>query len=73
MRAVRPGGHVIIGTFAPDGPQSCSGLPVLRHDAASIGTVLGQRFAHVHSRRYEHVTPPGRTHRFQFSLFRREH
>ncbi len=72
-RAVRPGGHVIIGTFAPDGPQSCSGLPVLRHDAASIGAVLGQMFAPVHSRRHDHVTPAGRTQRFQFSLFRREH
>ncbi|MGH6800659.1 MAG: class I SAM-dependent methyltransferase [Methylocella sp.] len=71
-RAVRPGGHVIIGTFAPDGPQSCSGLPVLRHDAASIGAILGQRFALVHSRRHDHVTPAGKTQRFQFSLFRRK-
>ncbi|MGH6810999.1 MAG: class I SAM-dependent methyltransferase [Methylocella sp.] len=72
-RAVRPGGHVIIGTFAPDGPQSCSGLPVLRHDAAFIGAVLGQRFVRVHSRRDDHVTPAGRTQRFQFNLFRRKH
>ena len=71
-RAVRPGGHVIIGTFAPDGPQSCSGLPVLRHDAASIGAVLGQGFVLVHSRRHDHVTPAGRTQRFQFSSFCRE-
>jgi hypothetical protein len=42
---VRPGGHVIIGTFAP------SGLSVLRHDAASIGAVLGDKFALVESRR----------------------
>ena len=35
--AVRPGGHVIIGTFAPDGRERCSGLPVIRHDAGSIG------------------------------------
>lgn len=71
-KAVRTGGHVIIGTFAPDGPERCSGLPVVRHDAASIGVVLGQRFALVHSRRHDHVTPAGRTQRFQFSLFRRE-
>jgi len=72
-KAVRPGGYVIIGTFAPDGPQSCSGLPVLRHDAASIGAVLGEGFELVQSRRHDHVTPAGRTQRFQFSLFRREH
>jgi SAM-dependent methyltransferase len=70
-RAVRPGGHVIIGTFAPDGPQKCSGLPVLRHDAASIGAVLGDKFTLVESRRHDHVTPAGATQKFQFSVFRR--
>ncbi len=69
--AVRPGGHVIIGTFAPDEPGRCSGLSVLRHDAASIGAVLGDKFALVESRREDHVTPAGATQRFQFSLFRR--
>jgi SAM-dependent methyltransferase len=39
--ALRPGGHVIIGTFAPDGPEKCSGLPVMRHDARSLATELG--------------------------------
>src|SRR5262249_37167143 len=33
LRAVPPGGHAIIGTFALDGPERCSGLPVVRHDA----------------------------------------
>jgi SAM-dependent methyltransferase len=72
-RAVRPGGYVIIGTFALDGPERCSGLPVQRHDAASIGAVLGEDFALVESRRHDHVTPAGKTQRFQFSLFRREY
>ncbi len=69
--AVRPGGHVIIGTFAPDGPERCSGLPVMRHDAASIGEVLGPSFALIETRRDDHVTPMGTTQRFQFSRFRR--
>jgi len=34
--AVKPGGHLIIATFAQDGPQKCSGLPVARYDAASL-------------------------------------
>jgi SAM-dependent methyltransferase len=72
-KAVRPGGHVVIGTFAPDGPRSCSGLPVLRHDASSIGAVLGAGFTLIQSCRHDHVTPAGRTQQFQFSLFRREH
>jgi SAM-dependent methyltransferase len=72
-RAVRPGGHVIIGTFALDGPERCSGLPVQRHDAASIGALLGEDFVLVESRRHDHLTPAGKTQRFQFSLFRREY
>jgi hypothetical protein len=44
LRAVRPSGHVLIGTFAPDGPERCSGLPVMQHDGASIGAVLGNNF-----------------------------
>src|SRR5450830_321532 len=70
-RAVRPGGHVIIGTFAPDGPERCSGLPVVRHDAATLGELLGHSFELIESRRHDHQTPTGATQRFQFSRFRR--
>ena len=69
--AVRPGGHVIIGTFASDGPERCSGLPVVRHDAASLGEILGSAFELMESRRHAHQTPMGATQRFQFSRFRR--
>jgi trans-aconitate methyltransferase len=70
-RAVRPGGHVIIGTFAPDGPERCSGLQVVRHDAASLSEMLGSAFDLIESRRHGHQTPMGTTQRFQFSRFRR--
>lgn len=69
--ALRVGGQLIIGTFAPDGPERCSGLPVQRHDAASLAAVLGPDFALAESRPHEHVTPMGRVQRFQFSRFRR--
>lgn len=69
---LKPGGHVVIGTFAPDGPEKCSGLPVARHDAASIAAVLGPGFVLLDSRRDEHATPWGSVQRFQFSLFRRK-
>lgn len=69
--AVRPGGHVIIATFALDGPERCSGLPVLRHDAASIGAVLGDDFVLAETRRHDHLTPSGAVQKFQFSGFRR--
>jgi SAM-dependent methyltransferase len=69
--AVRSGGHVIIGTFAPDGPERCSGLQVIRHDAASLSRMLGSEFALTESRPHVHKTPWGSTQRFQFSRFRR--
>jgi 2-polyprenyl-3-methyl-5-hydroxy-6-metoxy-1,4-benzoquinol methylase len=70
-RAVRPGGHVIIGTFAPDGPEHCSGLPVVRHDAVSLGEILGRSFELIETRRHDHQTPTGAMQRFQFSRFKR--
>lgn len=70
--AVSPGGHVIIGTFAPDGPERCSGLPVIRHDAGSLGEALGPSFKLIESRRHDHLTPGGTTQRFQFSRFQRQ-
>jgi len=70
-QALRPGGHAIIATFAPDGPQRCSGLPVVRYDGASLGQTLGSSFTLVEARRHDHPTPMGSTQRFQFSLFRR--
>ncbi len=71
LRAVRPGGHVIIGTFALDGPERCSGLPVVRHDSASLAQALGPHFELLESRSHAHQTPMGTTQRFQFSCFRR--
>ena len=70
-RAVRPGGHVIIATFAPEGPERCSGLPVVHHDAASLSVLLGPAFALMETRRHDHTTPAGAVQRFQFSRFRR--
>jgi SAM-dependent methyltransferase len=70
-KAVRSGGYVIIGTFAPDGPERCSGLPILRYDAEILGPILGADFRLIDSRRHDHTTPWGAVQRFQFSTFRR--
>jgi hypothetical protein len=69
--ALRPGGHAILATFALDGPERCSGLPVVRYDSASLGEVLGGAFSLIETRRHDHDTPMGSTQRFQFSVFRR--
>jgi SAM-dependent methyltransferase len=71
-KGVREGGHAIIGTFALDGPEKCSGLPVARYDSASLGQALGAKFQLVDTRRHEHATPWGSRQMFQFSVFRRE-
>jgi 2-polyprenyl-3-methyl-5-hydroxy-6-metoxy-1,4-benzoquinol methylase len=70
-KALKPIGHVIIGTFALDGPERCSGLPVTRHDAASLAATFGPEFELIDTRPHEHVTPWGSTQQFQFSTFRR--
>lgn len=71
LKAVlRRGGHAIIGTFALDGPERCSGLPVTRYSAESLGALLGSDFALIDSRRHEHITPWQTVQRFQFSTFR---
>jgi SAM-dependent methyltransferase len=68
-KAVKPGGHVIIGTFAPDGPERYSGLPIVRHDAGTLATILGDEFVLIDTRRHDHATPWGAVQRFQFSTF----
>ena len=69
--AVAPGGQIIIATFAPDGPEKCSGLPVQRHDSASLAAELGPDFELVETRSEIHRTPWDSTQAFQFSRFRR--
>lgn len=68
-RALRPGGHVIIATFAPDGPEKCSGLPIVRYDPESLGSALGKGFSLVTHRSDIHHTPWGSPQSFQYSLF----
>lgn len=67
--AVPVGGHVIVGTFAPDGPDRCSGLSVVRYDAAGLAAVLGSSCRLVEAVRDDHLTPKGKTQRFQFCRF----
>lgn len=71
MQALRPGGRAIIGTFAMDGPQRCSGLPVVRYDAKSLAGTLGPPFELIAARTHSHVTPAGKIQEFQFSVFDR--
>lgn len=69
-RAVRPGGHVLIATFAEDGPVRCSGLPVERYSASELHGVFGPGFILEASVREDHTTPTGAHQAFTYCLCR---
>lgn len=57
--ALRAGGHAIVATFAPGGPERCSGLPTMRYDAAGLVAALGEGLSLVRHEEAIHVTPGG--------------
>ena len=70
-RSLRDGGHAVIATFAPDGPPRCSGLDVVRYDAAALLAQLGGAFSLRRSLEEGHTTPAGVAQRFLFCVFRK--
>jgi 2-polyprenyl-3-methyl-5-hydroxy-6-metoxy-1,4-benzoquinol methylase len=71
QRTLQPAGHVIIATFAADGPSKCSGLPVIRYNEASIGAELGTGFVLRESRLETHTTPWQAEQRFSYFRFQK--
>lgn len=71
IRSVKPDGHVIIATFAEDGPLKCSGLPVKRYSVAELQAEMGAQFTLVHSKREQHATPSGAIQNFNYCYFRK--
>ena len=69
-RAVRPGGHVIVGSFAPDGPMRCSGLDVVRYTPHAMHAEFGAGFQLLDSVREDHRTPTGSSQAFVYCLCR---
>ena len=70
--AVKPGGHVIVATFGPEGPAKCSGLEVMRYDAESLHDQFGSRFRLVESFQELHHTPFGTGQQFLYCYCRIE-
>ena len=70
---IRPGGAVVIGTFAPEGPTHCSGLPVARYSAKSLLAALGPGFDPIHTDCMLHTTPNGVTQSFTWVAAQRKH
>jgi 2-polyprenyl-3-methyl-5-hydroxy-6-metoxy-1,4-benzoquinol methylase len=69
--AVKPGGHVIVATFASDGPERCSGLEVARYDPESLHSEFGTDFELLDSTREEHQTPFGTEQKFIYCYCRK--
>jgi SAM-dependent methyltransferase len=70
-RCVKPGGHVLVATFALDGPEKCSGLPVARYDSDGIHAVFGDAFKKVGEAAEQHETPWGGVQSFVYCFCRR--
>jgi 2-polyprenyl-3-methyl-5-hydroxy-6-metoxy-1,4-benzoquinol methylase len=72
LRAVKPGGHVIVATFAEDGPAQCSGLPVMRYSADGLHAEFGAPFKLLRHEKEEHHTPAGMVQKFVYCYCRKE-
>lgn len=73
LDTLKPGGSAIIATFALDGPEKCSGLPVQRYSPERLAEELGPTFDLRDARPHVHTTPWGSTQSFQYSRLLRRH
>lgn len=69
--ALRPGGTAIIATFAPEGPEKCSGLHCVRYSPESLQRELGDGFRLDEWIRENHETPAGTVQQFGYHRFTR--
>lgn len=72
LHAVKPGGWVMVATFAEDGPTRCSGLPVARYSASELHQVFGEPFTLLQHTRESHHTPAGNEQKFIYCFCRKE-
>lgn len=68
--ALAPGGYTIISGFAPGGPETCSGLPIVQHDAQSLSRILGAAFELLDQIDENHRTPRGATQAFRYYAYK---
>jgi len=73
IKALKPGGHAIIATFADDGPSDCSGLEVTRYSPESLSGTMGESLRLIETRQEEHHTPNGGVQRFIYCRFKHLH
>jgi len=71
LHAVKPGGLIIVATFAEDGPIECSGLPVMRYSADQLYSEFGEPFTLLGHEKESHYTPSGKEQKFVYCFFRK--
>lgn len=71
LHAVKPGGTVIVATFAEDRPIKCSGLPLMRYPAEELHAKFGQQFSLIHHEKESHFTPSGVEQKFTYCVFKK--
>ena len=69
-RSLKPGGHVVVATFGPHGPETCSGLEVMRYSPDELHAEFGSEFARLASATERHVTPRGTEQEFIYCYCR---
>ena len=72
LAAVKPAGHVIVSTFAEDGPLQCSGLPVMRYSADALHSEFGNPFELIKHEKEQHRTPSGGIQQFIYCYCRKQ-
>ena len=72
IKALKPGGKVVISTFGPDGPLMCSGLPIVRYDHDTLHDEFGSSFALLKHGKEDHLTPDGSVQKFIYCYCRLE-
>jgi ubiquinone/menaquinone biosynthesis C-methylase UbiE len=70
QHSVRPGGHVIVAAFGPDGPLRCSGLPVMRYSPDRLHDEFGAAFEMIEHTSEAHRTPSGTVQKFIYCYCR---
>ncbi|GAC1654798.1 MAG: class I SAM-dependent methyltransferase [Mycobacterium sp.] len=68
-QALRPDGHLIMATFAADGPDRCSGLDVVRYTPATLAQELGSDFQLIDQVYEAHQAPGGTIQQFMYCYF----
>jgi hypothetical protein len=72
-KTLKVNGGATIATFAPDGPDQCSGVPLARYSPDTLAAELGEEFTLFESRLHPHITPSATVQSVQYSRFQRSH